>query len=189
VQFYPIDIHGAYRIELDVRADERGHFARTWCAREFEAHGLPTVMVQGNSSFNSRCGTLRGLHFQRLPSLEGKLVRCVQGEIQDVILDLRRDSPSFMRHFSLVLSSQSQTMLYIPPGCAHGFETLADDTVVSYLMSDYYRADLSDGVRWDDPAFGIRWAIETPVAMSARDRDYPDLQSSDSRIFGPGALP
>jgi dTDP-4-dehydrorhamnose 3,5-epimerase len=183
MRFSPTGIPGAWLIEPERHADERGWFARTWCRREFAAHGIPADFPQGNLSSNRRRGTLRGLHFQLPPSMEGKLVRCAVGEIYDVIVDLRCESPAWLRHYGVVLSRANGAGLYIPPGCAHGFQTLADDSEVAYAMTDYHDAASSAGVRWNDPAFGIRWPLPEPAVMSDRDRDYPDFAPAAFHAF------
>ncbi len=183
MRFVETGLGGAWLIEAERHEDERGHFARLWCRREFEAHGIRTDFVQGNASTNRRRGTLRGLHFQLPPSREAKLVRCARGELFDVIVDLRRDSATFLRHYGVILSPANGQSLYVPPGFAHGFETLADDTEVVYAMGDFYDASLSAGVRWNDPAFGIRWPIAEPAAMTDRDRNYPDFRPDAFTAF------
>lgn len=172
--FAETPLGGAFIVEPQPIHDERGFFARTWCRREFEAHGLATQWVQCNVSFNKRAGTLRGMHFQVAPSAEAKLIRCTSGAIHDVIIDLRPESPTFKQHFSAVLTSGSYFMLYVPEGLAHGFLTLEDGTEVFYQMSDFYDPACARGVRWDDPAFGIRWPREVGI-ISERDRSYPDF--------------
>jgi dTDP-4-dehydrorhamnose 3,5-epimerase len=174
VEFRDTAIPGVCEVRLQRNEDERGYFARTWCAREFAAHGLPEHWVQSSVSHNARQGTLRGLHFQWPPSSEAKLVRCEQGSVHDVVLDLRPGSPSFLEHFALVLESGRGNALFIPPGVAHGFQVLADTTRVLYLMSDFYAPELADGVRYDDPAFGIEWPLPVSV-IAPRDRDCPDF--------------
>jgi dTDP-4-dehydrorhamnose 3,5-epimerase len=167
---------GAVVVEPERRADARGFFARSYCAREFEAHGLDPRVAQCNISFNPRRGTVRGMHFQRPPHAEAKLVRCTAGALWDVALDLRRQSPTFCRHFAVELSAENRKMLYLPEGFAHGYQTLADDTEVFYQVSAAYAPDHAGGVRWDDPAFDITWPL--PVTMIAeRDRTYPDFRS------------
>jgi len=167
---------GALVIEPERLSDDRGFFARSFCAREFEAHGLDPRVAQCNISFNPRRGTVRGMHFQRPPHAEAKLVRCTAGSLWDVALDLRPESPTFCRHFALELSAENRKMLYLPEGLAHGYQTLADDTEVFYQVSAAYAPDHGAGVRWDDPAFDIAWPL--PVAMIAeRDRTYPDFRS------------
>lgn len=168
----PTPIAGARVVELDPQADERGFFARTWCREEFRQAGIDVEIVQASVSHNRRAGTLRGMHFAWPPSREGKLVRCERGRVFDVIVDLRPDSPSFLAHFAVDLDDDRRTALYVPPGVAHGFQTLVDACDVYYMMSDFYRPELAGGVRYDDPRFGIVW----PRAVSAiveRDRTYP----------------
>lgn len=183
MRFTQTGLAGAWLVEPERREDERGFFMRTWCRREFAAHGIPTDFPQGNLSFNRHRGTLRGLHFQLPPSREGKLVRCSRGEILDVIVDLRCDSATYLAHFAVVLSEANGSSLYVPAGFAHGFETLTDEAEVVYAMSDYYDAELSAGVRWDDPSFGIDWPIATPSVMSDRDRAYPDFDPKAFTAF------
>ena len=168
-------LKGAYLIKPQRLEDERGFFARVWCRKEFEAHGLSTDLVQCNVSFNVSKGTLRGMHFQASPHEEAKLVRCTMGAIHDVIIDLRKDSPTYLRHFAEVLSAENRNMFCIPEGFAHGFITLEDRTEVFYQMSAFYNAESARGVRWNDPAFGIRWPSEVRV-ISERDRNYPDFR-------------
>jgi dTDP-4-dehydrorhamnose 3,5-epimerase len=175
MHFKETNVVGAYEITIEPRFDERGFFGRSWCQREFEQHGLNPRLSQCNVSFNRCKGTLRGMHYQNEPLPECKLVRCTKGAIYDVIIDLRCDSPSFKEHFGITLTSRDFNMLYVPKGCAHGFLTLEDNTEVFYQMSEFYASDLSRGLRWDDPAFGIKWP--EPVAIiSDRDRSYPDFE-------------
>lgn len=174
MRFETTAVEGVFEVLIEPHEDERGFFARTWCAREFSAQGLPAACVQTSISHNLRQGTLRGLHFQWPPSQEGKLVRCEQGAVHDVALDLRPDSKSYLEHVAVELTASRCNAIYIPPGVAHGFQSLADDSRILYMMSDFYAPELSDGVRWDDPAFGIAWPL--PVnAMAARDRECPDF--------------
>ena len=173
--FTETGLPGACVVEMERHEDERGFFARSWCRREFEAHGLKTDLVQCNVSRNRVRGTLRGLHYQIAPHEEAKLVRCTRGAIYDVVVDLRPGSSSFLQHFGTVLSADNLRGLYVPDGCAHGFVTLADDAEVFYQMSAFYVAEASRGVRWNDPAFGIVWP-EPVVVMSDRDRGYPDFR-------------
>lgn len=183
MRFLDTGLPGAWIIEPERLSDERGWFMRTWCRHEFAARGIAADFPQGNLSFNSRRGTLRGLHFQLPPSREGKLVRCSQGEIYDVIVDLRCDSPAFLQHRGVILSRANGMSLYVPPGFAHGFQTLSDDAEVAYAMSDYYDASLSGGLRWNDPAFAIRWPIAEPAVISARDRGYADFEAGTFTAF------
>ena len=157
--FSPTPLAGAVLIEPERREDSRGFFARTWCNREFEAHGLAPLIVQCSISFNKKRGTLRGLHYQAPPHAETKLVRCTSGAIYDVIVDLRPESPSCRRHFATVLSAENRAMLYVPEGFAHGFQTLEDGTEVFYQMSKFHAPECARGVRWNDPAFAIEWPI------------------------------
>ncbi len=165
---------GAFVVEPERHSDQRGFFARTWCRREFEERGLDPRLVQCNISFNHLRGTLRGMHYQASPFGEAKLVRCTMGAIYDAIIDLRPGSETYLRHFGEVLTAEDRKMLYIPEGFAHGFLTLQDRTEVHYQMSEFYSPDHARGVRWDDPAFGIRWPAEVAV-ISDRDRGYPDF--------------
>jgi dTDP-4-dehydrorhamnose 3,5-epimerase len=173
--FAETNLQGAFVIEPEVHEDHRGFFARTFCRREFEAHGLNTNVVQCNISFNKRRGSLRGMHFQASPYSEAKLVRCTAGSIHDVIIDLRPSSSTFKKHFGVELSARNRKMLYIPEEFAHGFQTLEDDTEVFYQMSQFYSAEHSRGVRWDDPAFGISWPSGERIIIE-RDRTYPDFR-------------
>jgi len=166
-------VQGAFLVELDKVADERGYFARTWCQQEFAQHGLSAKLVQCNTSFNLYEGTLRGMHYQAAPHGEDKLVRCTRGSVYDVIIDLREDSPSFKSYHAETLSQDNGMMLFIPQGVAHGFLTLEDDTEVFYQMSEFYVPEAGRGVRWNDPAFGVEWPSEVRV-ISDRDHSYPD---------------
>ncbi len=172
--FTPTPIPGAVVIAPEMLADERGFFARAFCAQEFAAHGLVARVEQCNISFNRHRGTVRGLHFQRPPHGEVKLVRCTAGHVYDVIVDLRPRSPTFRRHFAVELDARRRTALYVPDGVAHGFQTLEDDSELFYQMSAPFHADAAAGVRWNDPAFGIAWPLSVSV-ISARDRSYPDF--------------
>jgi dTDP-4-dehydrorhamnose 3,5-epimerase len=174
VIFTETPVVGAFLMDLEPREDERGFFARTWCERECGERGMNLRIAQCNVSFNKKQGTLRGLHYQAAPFQEAKLVRCTRGAIYDVAVDLRPDSPSFKRHVAAVLSAGNRRMLYIPEGCAHGFQTLEDDTEIFYQMSERYSADHARGVRWDDPVFGIEWPAAERI-MADRDRTYPDF--------------
>jgi dTDP-4-dehydrorhamnose 3,5-epimerase len=171
--FHETGLDGAYLVELEPRTDERGFFARSWCQQEFAERGLNSSLVQCNISFNKERGTLRGLHFQRAPYEEAKLVRCTQGAVFDVIIDLRPNSPSFTKHYSVRLDCDNRQTLFVPEGFAHGFQTLCDSTEVFYQMSQSYVPGTGTGVRWDDPAFGIEWPLPNPL-MNKRDRNWPD---------------
>jgi dTDP-4-dehydrorhamnose 3,5-epimerase len=174
MKFTPTKIDGAYLIEFQPIADERGFFARSFCTEEFQQHGLDTNFVQCNVSFTAQRGTIRGMHYQVAPDTETKLVRCARGAIYDVILDLRPESPTFKQWVAEELNADNHQMFYIPSGCAHGFQTLVDDTEVFYQMSGVYNAAAARGVRWDDPAFGIEMPSAVSV-ISERDRNYLDF--------------
>lgn len=175
VHFQPAELPGLTIIDIKASSDDRGHFARTFCAEEFAQNGLPTAFPQCNTSFNKKTGTLRGMHWQADPFPEGKLVRCTRGIVADVAIDLRPESPTYRRWVSIELSADTARALYIPPGFAHGFQTLAEDSEVFYQMTESYRGDLSRGVRWNDPAFAIVWPIADPI-LSPRDAAYPDYR-------------
>lgn len=175
--FTRLKLPGAVLVELDLKKDERGFFARTFCTEEFAAAGLSPKVLQCNISFNQHKGTLRGMHYQKPPFEEAKLVRCTAGAIFDVIIDLRPDSPTFKQHYSVVLSEDNRTSLYVPEGFAHGFQTLQDDTEVFYQMSQRYSPEAAAGVRWNDPAFGIEWPPDERI-ITDRDRTYPDYHES-----------
>lgn len=172
MKFEPLPLPGACLIRFEPLADDRGYFARSFCAREFAAAGLETDFVQGNVSYNARRGALRGLHYQAAPGEEAKTVRCVRGEIFDVILDLRPDSPAFGRWTAVVLREGEPVALYVPKGLAHGFQTLRDDTEILYGMSQYYSPELARGVLWRDPDLAIPWP-EPAVVVSDRDNALP----------------
>ena len=175
MKFTATALPGVYVIELEPIADERGFFARTWCRREFEAHGLNGSLAQCSLSFTRSKATLRGMHYQEKSRAEAKLVRCTAGAIYDVVLDLRAESPTFKQWLGVELTAASRKMLYIPEGLAHGFQTLVDDTEVFYQISEFFHSEAARGVRWNDPAFGIRWPLPVQV-ISERDRSFPDFQ-------------
>lgn len=169
MKFTPTKLAGVWLVDMERREDERGWFARTWCAEEFAAHGLPTGFSQCSTSFNRRRGTLRGMHYQIAPHAEAKLVRCVRGAMFDVALDLRPESATFKQWVAAELTAENGRGLFIPEGCAHGFQTLADDTEVFYQIAGAYHPVSGRGVRWDDPAFGIRWPSPHDACLSPRD--------------------
>jgi dTDP-4-dehydrorhamnose 3,5-epimerase len=172
--FTETKLKGAFVIDIEQLGDERGFFARTWCKREFAQHGLDANLVQCSVSFNHARGTLRGMHYQRAPHEETKLVRCTTGAIYDVVIDLRHDSPTFTQWTAVELTASDHRMLYVPKNFAHGFQTLQADTEVFYQMSEFYRPDFASGVRWDDPTFSIRWPLADRI-ISTRDATYPDF--------------
>jgi dTDP-4-dehydrorhamnose 3,5-epimerase len=174
--FTPLSLAGAFRIDLDRREDARGFFARLFCAKEFANHGLTTTWVQCNTSLSRTEGTLRGLHFQRPPMAEVKMVRCLKGAIFDVMVDLRAGSPSFGHWTALELTAENRSMAYIPEGFAHGFQTLSPETELLYFHSQVYSPAHEGGLRHDDPRLGIQWP--RPVAdLSPRDAEHPGLDT------------
>jgi len=179
VIFTETALKGAFLIDPERVEDERGVFSRTWCQREFEAHGLNFMVVQCNLSYNKKKGTLRGMHYQAAPCEEAKLVRCTMGAIYDAIIDLRPTSPTFTQHVAVVLTAHNRRMLYIPEGFAHGFQTLEDHTEVFYQMSEFYAPEHAKGVRWNDPTFGIPWPADDRI-ISERDQNYPDFTRATS---------
>jgi dTDP-4-dehydrorhamnose 3,5-epimerase len=176
MKFINAPLSGAYMIEPQLLMDERGFFARTWCAEEFKLRGLNANLAQCSISFNTRRGTVRGMHYQEQPHAEAKLVRCCSGAVYDVIVDLRPTSPTYCQWFAVELTSENRKMLYVPEGFAHGFQTLADDTEILYQISEIHWPECARGVRWNDPRFGIEWPI-LDVVISQRDRNFPDYKT------------
>jgi dTDP-4-dehydrorhamnose 3,5-epimerase len=175
--FTKTSLPGVVLVDIERQSDERGFFARTWCRREFAEQGLVAELAQASLSNTARAGTLRGLHLQRPPHGETKLVRCTAGIIWDVVVDLRPHSPTFRRWQGFELDAGSRRSLYVPEGFAHGFQTLCDDCEVSYQISAFHAPDAASGYRYDDPAFAIRWPLPVSV-VSARDRAWPDFALS-----------
>lgn len=171
MKFTETSLKGAYLIEPERVEDERGFFARSFCQHEFADHGLISTFVQCNISFNNKKGTLRGMHYQTDPFPETKLVRCTRGKIFDVIIDLRPESVSFKEWFGVELSAQNRSMLYIPNGFAHGFQTLSDEAELFYQMSEFYHPECARGVRWNDGAFAIDWPLAVSM-ISEKDQCY-----------------
>lgn len=172
--FTETKLSGVFVVESEVLEDERGFFARSWCAREFEARGLQEDFVQCNISFNKKKGTLRGMHYQAAPHREVKLVRCTRGAIYDVVIDLRANSPTFTQWISITLTADNHRSAYVPEGFAHGFQSLEDCTEVFYQMSEFHAPEYARGVRWDDSAFAIEWPPGERT-ISKRDQGYPDF--------------
>lgn len=172
--FHETPLNNAYWVEVEQVEDERGFFGRVWCKEEFGKYGLSTEMVQGSVSFNRKKGTLRGMHFQMPPYEETKIVRCTQGGIFDVIIDLRPGSATYVQWYGVELTAENRKMLVIPPGFAHGFQTLADETEVFYLISEFYQPDAARGVRWNDRTFAIDWPTVGHRIISERDQHWPD---------------
>jgi dTDP-4-dehydrorhamnose 3,5-epimerase len=179
--FRGTDIDGVFVIDLERHEDERGFFARTYCAEEFGRHGLNTCWVQCNLSHSDRKGTLRGIHFQADPEPDARLVRVTRGSIFGVVVDVRRDGGTFGRTLSRTLSEADGTMLYVPAGCGFGFQSMADGTELFYQMSACYRPALARGIRWNDPALGIEWPFP-PACLSARDAALPGLRQIEPAV-------
>ncbi len=176
MKFESTAIQGAFLVHTDPIEDGRGSFARSFCRREFERHGLNPNIAQCSISISRKSGTLRGMHYQVAPKEEAKLIRCVRGRLFDVIVDLRPKSPSFRKWFGVELDGSGRKLIYVPEGVAHGFLTLEDDTEVFYQISEFYDRESSRGVRWNDPAFGIKWPCE-PRVISPRDKAYGDFRA------------
>ena len=174
MRFIETPLAGAFVVEMERLADARGFFARSWCAREFADRGLNAALVQCNVSFNKRRGTLRGMHFQVAPHGETKLVRCTRGSIHDIIVDLRPASATYLQHFAVELTAGNRTMLYIPEGFAHGFQSLEDESEVFYQMSDYFVPACARGLRWNDPALALSWPLSDPI-LNDKDKAWADL--------------
>ena len=183
MQLVATPIDGAYVIELDRLADDRGFFARLWCNAKFTSHGLKADIVQSNVGVSRKAGTLRGLHFQRDPHAEVKVVRCPRGAVYDVIVDLRPDSSSYLRWFGVELSADNGQAIYVPEGCAQGYLTLSDHTEIYYHTSASYHPESASGVRYDDPTFGIEWPRAIGV-VSAQDRNWPDWTGTGETTEG-----
>jgi dTDP-4-dehydrorhamnose 3,5-epimerase len=176
VRFTELEVAGSYVIDPEPFSDDRGSFARVFCVEEFAEHGLEPTIVQGNLSRNRHRGTLRGMHFQRAPHEETKLVRCVSGALFDVVVDLRPDSPTFRRWAGVELTADNGRAMYVPRGCAHGFQTLEDGTVALYHASAPYTPDAEGGIRFDDPTFGVDWPLPVEL-ISDKDRSWPDFDT------------
>ncbi|WFE72630.1 dTDP-4-dehydrorhamnose 3,5-epimerase [Halomonas sp. M1] len=180
--FHQTNLKDARLIELEPRGDERGFFARTMCRVEFERHGLLSDFVQQNTSFSAQRGTLRGLHYQRQPHAEAKLVRCLKGAIVDVIVDIRKDSATYLRHQLFELTDTNRLQLYVPPGFAHSFQTLTDDVEVSYLVSAAYHPEAERGLRYNDERLAIEWPIP-PTVVSEKDASWPLISERNEALF------
>jgi dTDP-4-dehydrorhamnose 3,5-epimerase len=181
MHFTETNLVGAWVIDPDPHKDDRGRFMRAWCAREFSAHGLNFVPVQANMGFSIVPGTVRGMHFQKAPALEAKLVRCTRGAIYDVVLDLRPESPTYRDWYGVELSAENGRMLYVPEQCAHGYQTLEKNTEMYYMTSGFYTPNLTCGVRFDDPMFGIQWPSAV-AAVSEQDRNWPLVKRQEGSL-------
>lgn len=173
MKFNKTHIKDVYIIDLDKHIDERGYFARAWCKNEFDEMGLKSNVVQCNLSFNHKKGTLRGMHYQIHPFEEVKMVRCIQGKILDVVIDLRKDSETYKQWIGVELSDENHRMLYVPEGFAHGYQTLEDYSMVYYQVTEFYQPGSEKGIRWNDPAFKIEWPLEI-TSMSDKDQNHSD---------------
>jgi dTDP-4-dehydrorhamnose 3,5-epimerase len=174
VIFRELELPGAFAIDLEPRRDERGFFARAFCGNEFAQHGLETAVVQANLSQNVARGTLRGMHYQRAPYAEVKVVRCVSGAIYDVIIDIRPESPTYRKWLGVELTRDNRRALYVPEGFAHGYQALEDDSEVLYLVSQFYTPSHEAAIRWNDPQFSVRWPLPDPI-LSPKDALHPDF--------------
>ena len=173
--FTELPLAGAYLVDLEPRRDDRGFFARAFCADEFMKLGLKAGIVQANLSQNVRRGTVRGMHYQKAPHAEAKFVRCVHGEIYDAIIDLRPDSPTYLRWTGVELTRENRRMLYVPEGFAHGYQALTDDSEVLYLVTEFYSPAFESAIRWNDPLFAIAWPL-ADVTLSPKDAVHPDFR-------------
>jgi dTDP-4-dehydrorhamnose 3,5-epimerase len=183
VRFEPLAIDGAALVRIDPHPDARGFFARTFCVQEFAAAGLPTAALQASVSYNEHAGTVRGMHFQWPPSREGKLIRCIRGRLYDVLLDLRPRSSTYLQHVGVTLDDENRDAVFIPHGIAHGFQTQLPRTEILYQMTDYFAPELAAGVRWNDPAFAIRWPRhDIHNHISDRDAAYPDFNRQQFEV-------
>jgi dTDP-4-dehydrorhamnose 3,5-epimerase len=174
MKFNETPLIGSYVIELEMKGDERGFFARAFCKNEFSELNLNNDIVQINNSLSADKGTLRGMHYQLSPKAEDKIVRCIKGALYDVIIDLREDSPTFKYWFGVELTAENRKMLFIPKGFAHGFVTLEDSTEAFYLVTEYYAPEQERGIRYNDPIFNIKWPID-PLIISEKDKNHPDF--------------
>lgn len=175
MKFTETPLKGAFVIDLEKREDERGFFARAWCQKEFESHGIYRLPVQANMSYNKKAGTIRGMHYQAAPNQESKLIRCINGAIYDVIIDLRKDSPTYKQWFGIELNAENRTMLFVPEDFAHGFLALKDNSEVMYQVSAFYNFESERIIRYDDPSFDIKWPIEVTV-VSDKDITTPNFK-------------
>lgn len=182
MKYHSTELKDAWLIELELRGDERGFFARTMCREEFAARGMETDYVQQNMSVSAFKGTLRGMHYQLRPYAEAKLIRCLRGAIVDVIVDIREDSPTYLKHQMFELNDQNRHQLYVPPGFAHSFQTLTDDVEVSYLVSSPYAPEYERGLRYNDEKLGISWP-ETVTTISDKDAAWPLIDEHRQPLF------
>jgi len=175
MKFIETPLKGVFVIELEKRGDDRGFFARLFCENEFAQHGLNPKIVQMNNSLSAQRGTLRGIHYQLAPKAEDKTLRCVRGALFDVVIDLRQNSPTFLKHFAVELTAEKRKMIHVPQGCANSFMTLAEDTEIFYFTSEFYSPQHERGIRYNDPALGIKWPM-APAVISDKDKNHPDFK-------------
>lgn len=175
MKFSKTSLADVYVIDLEKREDERGFFARAWCQKEFADQGLDSNFVQANLSFNNTKGTLRGMHYQVAPYEETKLIRCIRGAIYDLIIDLRPQSPTYKQSFGVELTPENRKMFCVPKGFAHGYLTLQDNTEVLYQVSEFYTPGSERGIRWNDPAFNLKWPKMANLILSEKDQNWPDF--------------
>jgi dTDP-4-dehydrorhamnose 3,5-epimerase len=179
--FTETKLKGAFIIDIDKKEDNRGFFARTFCQNEFVEHGLKPAIAQANMAFNKKKGTLRGMHFQYPPATENKLVRCTRGSLLDIIIDLRPESETFLAHVAVELSENNHRGLYVPERFAHGYQTLEDNTVASYQVSEFYTPDTEGGLLYNDPQFGLSWPIEITM-ISEKDRGWKTFEETGNEL-------
>ena len=172
MKFKEIKLSGAFVIEIEKKEDDRGFFARTWCQNEFKAHGLNILSVQANTGYNRKKGTLRGLHYQVAPNQETKLIRCIKGKVFEVMIDLRPDSTTYKEWFGIELTEDDTNMVFVPENFARGYLTLSDNTEVLYQVSQFYAPESEKGIRWNDPAFGIKWPLTDGLTISEKDKSW-----------------
>jgi dTDP-4-dehydrorhamnose 3,5-epimerase len=175
MKFTETTLKGAFVVDLEKREDDRGFFARAWCQHEFESHGIYRLPVQSNMSYNIKAGTMRGMHYQAAPYQESKLIRCINGSVYDVIIDLRKDSPTYKQWFGIELNSENRTMLFVPEDFAHGFLALKDDSEVMYQVSAFYTPGSEMIIRFNDPSFNIQWPMKV-VVISEKDKNASDFK-------------
>ncbi len=175
MKFTETTLQGVFVIELEKRGDDRGFFARLFCEREFAQHGLNPKIVQMNNSSSGQRGTLRGIHYQLAPKAEDKTFRCISGALFDVVIDLRPNSPTFLKHVAVELTGENRKMIHVPQGCANSFMTLADNTEIFYFTSEFYAPELERGIRYNDPALSIQWPM-APTVISDKDKNHSDFK-------------
>lgn len=181
-KFLPTKLEGTFIVEPPIRRDERGLFSRVWCKEQFGEFGLESDFVQSNQSLSLKAGTLRGLHYQVAPYDEAKLIRCIHGSLFDVVIDVRPDSSTYLQWMGTILTADSYRMLYMPPGLAHGFQTLENDTQIMYMVDKLYKPEAERGIRWDDPTFNIEWPEPGAPILSEKDLQWPDFSPGSPLI-------